>query len=96
MDSVLRYRLHRRTCPSSSSCRVFLYNERLELDWDKGQDEPSMVIPYKSMTSIENMDDQKIFALRVIGFGIIGAERAIQLIYSLLAHPHQYPHIITA
>jgi hypothetical protein len=50
-----------------------VYNERLELDWDKGQDEPSMVIPCKSMTNIENMDDQKISALRVIGFGIIGA-----------------------
>ena len=24
--------------PSSSSCRVFIYDERLELDWDKGQD----------------------------------------------------------
>lgn len=59
--------------PSSSSCRIFLYNERLELDWDKGQDEPSMVIPYKSMTNIENLDDQKISALRVIGFGVIGA-----------------------
>ena len=53
--------------PSRIVTPVSIYSDKIEVG------ALGLQIPYSSMTNIENMDEQKISALRVIGFGIIGA-----------------------
>ncbi len=53
--------------PKSSNCRMYLYNDRIELE------DPELTITYQNMSNIENADENKISALRVAMFGIIGA-----------------------
>lgn len=53
--------------PKPINSRIYLYYDRIQLE------NPDLVIPYQSITNIENMDEKKISALRVVALGIIGA-----------------------
>jgi hypothetical protein len=62
--------------PTPKSCMVYIYDNMLELNWSKGQEE-SLIIPYQSITSIENADEDKISKLRVLGLGLLFPPLAI-------------------
>jgi hypothetical protein len=57
--------------PKKSHTKVGIYEDRLELT------NPSLRIPYASMKNIENMDEKKISALRVVVLGIVFLPLAI-------------------
>src|SRR4029078_12251748 len=57
--------------PKSSNCKLYFYNDRIELE------NPELVIPYRSITNIENMDEKKISAGRVIALGLVFVPLAI-------------------
>jgi hypothetical protein len=57
--------------PKSHDTKVLIFKDRLELE------EPYIVIPYDTITNIENMDEKKIKALRVIALGLIFLPLAI-------------------
>jgi len=57
--------------PKPSNCRLYFYNDRMELE------NPDLIIPYKSIISIENMDEKKISAKRVIALGLVFVPLAI-------------------
>jgi hypothetical protein len=50
---------------------VYVYNDRIELF------NPELVIPYSVILKIENMDEKKISALRVVGLGLVALPLAI-------------------
>ena len=66
--------------PKSTDCRAFLYTDRLELHFWNGDDynkQPTVVITYQSIKNIENMDEKKISAKRVIALGLVFVPLAI-------------------
>ena len=61
--------------PTSANTRIYIYNDRIEI----GQREYNTIIkiPYSNMTNIQNMDEKKIPALRVVGLGLVFVPLAI-------------------
>lgn len=61
--------------PTSANTRIYIYNDRIEI----GQREYNTIIkiPYSNMTNIQNMDEKKISALRVVGLGLVFVPLAI-------------------
>ena len=57
--------------PKAHHTRVYFYHDRLELE------RPELIIPYSAIYDIENMDEKKISALRVVGLGLIFVPLAI-------------------
>src|SRR5688500_10780594 len=57
--------------PKPTHCRLILYEDRIEIQ------NPDLVVPFKSIISIENMDDAKISAKRVVGLGLVFIPLAI-------------------
>jgi hypothetical protein len=57
--------------PKPMDCRVNIYNDRIEVN------HPNLVIPYMSMITIENMDEKKVSAKRVVGLGLVAFPLAI-------------------
>jgi hypothetical protein len=57
--------------PKPMNCRIYLYYDRIQLE------NPNLIIPYQSLTNIENMDEKKISAKRVIGLGLVFVPLAI-------------------
>lgn len=57
--------------PKPMNCRIYLYYDRIQLE------NPDLIIPYESLTNIENMDEKKISAKRVIGLGLVFVPLAI-------------------
>ena len=57
--------------PKPMHSRVYVYNDRIQLE------NPNLIIPYKTITSIENMDEKKISAKRVVALGLVFAPLAI-------------------
>ena len=51
--------------------RIYIYPDGI------GVGNPNLFIPYSQMTNIENMNDKKISALRVVGLGLIFLPLAI-------------------
>jgi len=51
--------------PKPMNSRIYLYYDRIQVE------NPDLIIPYQSMTNIENMDEKKISAKRVIGLGLV-------------------------
>ncbi len=58
-----------------------MYDDRIEIGL--GQQSTLLTIPYSSMINIENMDEKKIEAERVVMFGIIGALWKKRHIYTI-------------
>lgn len=61
--------------PKSGDTRIYIYDNRIEVG--QTEDDPLLVIPYANMINIENMDEKKISALRVVGLGLIFVPLAI-------------------
>lgn len=61
--------------PTSANTRIYIHNDRIEI----GQREENTIlqIPYSNMTNIQNMDEKKISALRVVGLGLVFVPLAI-------------------
>jgi hypothetical protein len=57
--------------PSATNTKMYFYNDRIQIG------NPKLTIPYSAITNIENTDEQKISAGRVIGLGLILPELAI-------------------
>ena len=57
--------------PKPTHCRLILYEDRIEIE------NPDLVVPFKSITAIENMDEKKISAKRVVGLGLVFVPLAI-------------------
>jgi len=57
--------------PKPSNCRLYFYNDRIELE------DPNLIIPYESIFNIENMDQKKISAGRVVALGLVFLPLAI-------------------
>jgi hypothetical protein len=51
--------------PKRSHTKIRLYDDEIELM------DPHLKIPYSHMTKIENMDEKKISALRVVALGLV-------------------------
>ena len=56
---------------AQTSTSVYVYNNRIEVV------DPELAIPYFAISRIENMDEKKISALRVVGLGLIALPLAI-------------------
>jgi len=69
--------------PKSRRCGINLKEDRLELYFeqksygDKFEKKPTLIISYQSITNIENMDEKRISALRVVALGLIFVPLAI-------------------
>jgi len=70
--------------PAPGNVQIFFYNDRMELG--QKQEKPVLIIPYSSIINIENMDDKKISADRVIMLGIIGALWKKRHIYTVIQY----------
>jgi hypothetical protein len=57
--------------PKSSDAKVFVFSDRIELE------DPKLRIVYNSIRNIENADEKKISALRVVGLGLLFLPLAI-------------------
>ena len=57
--------------PKPSNCKFYLYENRVEIE------NPDLVIPYNAITGIENMDEKKISAKRVVALGAVFVPLAI-------------------
>ena len=66
--------------PTSSDCRVYLYNDRMEIE------NPDLTINYQSMTNIENADEKRISTFRVVMFGIIGTLWKKKHLYTIIQY----------
>lgn len=66
--------------PKPIDSKVYLYRDKIELHFWNGDTynkESNLTVPFGSMNSIENMDEKKISALRVIGLGLVFVPLAI-------------------
>lgn len=70
--------------PSPGNVQVFFYDNRMELG--QKQEKPVLKIPYSSIINIENMDEKKISADRVIVLGLIGALWKKKHIYTVITY----------
>ena len=51
--------------PSSTNTKMYFYENRIQTG------NPELVISYSAITNIENMDENKISALKVVGLGLV-------------------------
>jgi hypothetical protein len=59
--------------PTSKDCKVFIYDNKIELHFHDGYDyKLTITIPYQSMEKIESANEDKISAFRVAMLGIVG------------------------
>ncbi|HSA74238.1 MAG TPA: hypothetical protein VLD84_09825 [Nitrososphaeraceae archaeon] len=57
--------------PRPTDTEMFFYDERIEIE------DPHLVIPYSSINNLENLDEKKISAKRVIALGLVAFPLAI-------------------
>jgi hypothetical protein len=57
--------------PKPTNSTIYIYYDRIELQ------NPDLVIPYQLVNNIENMDEKKISAKRVVGLGLVAFPLAI-------------------
>ena len=48
--------------PKATNLKIYFYKDRIQIG------NPKLIIPYSAIISIEKLDEQKIFAGRVIGW----------------------------
>ena len=70
--------------PRSEDIGFYLYKDRLSI-WFATRDS-WLRIPYSTMTSIENMDEKKISADRVVMLGVVGALWKKTHIYTIIRY----------
>ena len=51
--------------PGSTNTKMYFYENRIQ------NGNPELVISYSAITNIENMDENKISALKVVGLGLV-------------------------
>lgn len=61
--------------PKPVNTMIFIYDDRIELG--AKQETPVLTIPYADIKNMENMDEQKISAERVVGLGLVFVPLAI-------------------
>jgi hypothetical protein len=61
--------------PTSANTRIYIYNDRIEIG--RREENPIFQIPYSNISNIQNMDEKKISALRVVGLGLVFVPLAI-------------------
>jgi hypothetical protein len=66
--------------PKKTHTKVRIFGDSIEVT------NPSLRIPYASMTNIENMDEHKISALRVVLLGIIGILWKKRYLYTVIQY----------
>jgi hypothetical protein len=66
--------------PKKTHTKFRIYEDCVELM------EPGLRIPYSSMTKIENMEEKKISALRVVALGIVGALWKKKYLYTVIQY----------
>lgn len=66
--------------PKSTDTKVLIYSDRLEVE------KLNLKIPYASMTNIENADESKISAMRVVLLGVIGALWKKKHVYTVIQY----------
>jgi hypothetical protein len=57
--------------PRPTDTRMSFYDDRIELE------KPNLVIPYSAMKNLENFDEKKISAKRVVALGLVAVPLAI-------------------
>ena len=75
--------------PTPKDCRVFLYEDHLDLflNMDENyKNKPTIKIPYQSISRIENADESKISAFRVAMFGIVGGLWKKKHVYTVIQY----------
>lgn len=66
--------------PKRTHTRIRLFDEGMELT------DPYLRISYSSITKIENMEEKKISALRVVALGIVGALWKKRYLYTVVQY----------
>jgi hypothetical protein len=66
--------------PKSTDTKVLIYKDRIHIE------RLNLQVKYSSMTNIENADEKKISALRVVLLGVIGALWKKKHIYSVIQY----------
>lgn len=61
--------------PKPVNTMIFVYDDRMEIG--PSQEKTVLAIPYSDMISMENMDEKKISAERVVGLGLVFVPLAI-------------------
>jgi hypothetical protein len=61
--------------PTSVDTAIYIYDDRIEIG--SSVTDTELKIPYANMIDIENMDEKKISALRVVGLGLVFVPLAI-------------------
>jgi hypothetical protein len=69
-----------RAFPKQKHTKVKVYGDGIELEALK------LTVPYSSMTNIENMDDKKISAIRVVALGVIGVLWKKKVVYTVIQY----------
>jgi hypothetical protein len=76
--------------PTSKDCKVFVYNDRIELHfWDGYVWKPTIIVRYQSMTNIESTNEDKISAFRVAMLGIVGGLWKKKHVYTVIQYNDQ-------
>jgi hypothetical protein len=70
--------------PKGGNTMMFVYSDRIDIGADK--EKTGISVPYSEIINIENMDDKKISAERVILFGVIGAIWKKKHIYTVIRY----------
>ena len=66
---------------------VFVYSDRIDIGAKK--EKTGISVPYSDIINIENMDDKKISAERVILLGVIGALWKKRHIYTMIRYKEE-------
>jgi hypothetical protein len=66
--------------PRPTDTRMSFYDDRIELG------NPNLVIPYSAMKNLENFDEKKISAKRVVALGLVGAMWKKKHIYTVIQY----------
>ena len=73
--------------PTSKDCKIFLYDDRIELHfWDGYDWKPTIIVPYQSMVNIESANEDKISAFRVATLGIVGGLWKKKHVYTVIQY----------
>jgi hypothetical protein len=66
--------------PKSADTKVLIFGDRLEVE------KLNLKVPYAAITKIENADESKISAMRVVLLGVIGALWKKKHVYTVIQY----------
>lgn len=73
--------------PKGGNSMMFVYSDRIDIGSNK--EKTGISVPYSDIINIENMDENKIAAERVVMFGIIGALWKKRHIYTVIRYKEE-------